>query len=177
MVHSPYAAQVQPLTTNTVKSISLLSATLDLFATTQWRKFFGRTDAWQATNERAAKTEGDGEGGTAEGRVSECIRRVIFSSCCCCCCTIANCFDLTSLPICDSRLCGLRAAYLFALASKWPKERDGSEERKRDRVCIRVRVRWGERGLDSFRNSIMRGEATAFTRVGGKCIILLSTSG
>lgn len=62
MVHNPYAAQVQPLTTNTVKSISLLSATLDLFATTQWRKFFGRTDAWQATNERAAKTEGEGEG-------------------------------------------------------------------------------------------------------------------
>lgn len=53
----------------------------------------------------------------------------------------------------------------------------GDQERKRDRVYIRVRVRWGERGLDSFRNSIMRGEATAFTRVGGKCIILLSTSG
>lgn len=129
----------------------------------------------QRTNE-LRRRKGRAKGGTAEGRVSECIRRVIFSSCCCCC-TIANCFDLTSLPICDSRLCGLRAAYLFALASKWPKERDGSEERKRDRVYIRVRVRWGERGLDSFRNSIMRGEATAFTRVGGKCIILLSTSG
>lgn len=44
----------------------------------------------------------------------------------------------------------------------------GDEERMRDRVCIRVRVREGERGLDSFRNSIMRGEATALTRVGGE---------
>lgn len=31
-----------------------------------------------------------------------------------------------------------------------------------------MRVRGGERGLDSFRNSIMRGEATAFIRVGGE---------
>lgn len=126
-----HAAQVQPLTTNTIKSISLLSATLDLFATTQWRKFFSRTEAWQATN--SCEDERRGAIRKGEGRVSECIKRVIFSSCCCFCCTIANSFDLTSLPICDSRLCGLRAAYLFALASKWPKERDRDKYRKRER--------------------------------------------
>lgn len=65
LFHYSHEAQVQPLTTNTIKSISLLSATLDLFATTQWRKFFSRTDAWLATN--SCEDERGGQPGRAKG--------------------------------------------------------------------------------------------------------------